>query len=81
MFLFNQLSNWTLEDWHNSEAKKILDIYVSVSPAEKTKEEIFEEQQKNWGELSQEEKETVMSIPNFDKAIFKEVTGIDVDRE
>ena len=81
MFLFNQLSNWTLEDWHNSEAKKIIDIYVSVSPAEKTKEEIFEEQQKNWGELSQEEKETVMSIPNFDKAIFKEVTGIDVDRE
>ena len=81
MFLFNQLSNWTLEDWHNSEAKKILDIYVSVSPAEKTKEEIFEEQQKNWGELSQEEKETVMSIPNFDKAIFKEVTGIDVDRK
>ena len=50
-----------------------------MSPAEKTKEEIFEEQQKNWGELSQEEKETVMSIPNFDKAIFKEVTGIDVD--
>jgi len=81
MFLFNQLSNWTLEDWHNSEAKKILDIYVFVLPAEKTKEEIFEEQQRNWGKLSQKEKDIVISIPNFDKAIFKEVTGIDVDRE
>ena len=81
MFLFNQLSNWTLEDWHNSEAKKILDIYVSVSPAEKTKEEIFEEQQKKWNQLRQQQKNIVMSIPNFDKAIFKEVTGIDVDRE
>ena len=81
MFLFNQLSNWTLEDWHNSEAKKILDIYVSVSPAEKTKEEIFEEQQKKWNQLRQQQKNIVMSIPNFDKAIFKEVTGIDVDRK
>ncbi len=63
------------------EAKKILDIYVFVLPAEKTKEEIFEEQQRNWGKLSQKEKDIVISIPNFDKAIFKEVTGIDVDRE
>ena len=108
MFLFNQLSNWTLKDWYNSEAKGILDFYVSVSPTEKIKEEdmteeekqqhpewktiggylrkfsqeeIIQKRQQNWNELSQEEKEIVMAIPNFDKAIFKETTGIDVDRK
>ncbi len=44
-------------------------------------EKIAEERQKCWNELSQEQKDIVISIPNFDKAIFKEVTGIDVDRE
>lgn len=82
MFLFNQLSDWTLSDWRNSEAKRILDAYVSVSPSpeETTKEEIFEQQQQNWNQLSQKQKEIVMAIPNFDKAIFKEVTGIDVEK-
>jgi hypothetical protein len=80
MFLFNQLSNWTLEDWYNSKASTILDVYVSVSPIEKTKEEIFEQQQQNWNQLSQEQKNIVMAIPNFDKEIFKEITGIDVDK-
>jgi len=79
MFLFNQLSDWTLKDWYDSEAKRILDVYVSVSPVGKTKEEILKQQQENWNQLSQEQKDIIMAIPNFDKAIFKEVTGIDVD--
>ncbi len=43
-------------------------------------EEIFYEQQKNWSCLSQKEKEIVMALPNFDKVIFKEITGIDVEK-
>jgi len=43
--------------------------------------EIAEERQKCWNELSQEQKDIVMAIPNFDKEIFKETTGIDVDME
>ena len=43
--------------------------------------EIAEERQKCWDKLSQEQKDIVMAIPNFDKAIFKETTGIDVDME
>lgn len=31
-----------------------------------------------WDELSADEKDTVKAIPNFDRAIFKEITGIDV---
>ena len=34
-----------------------------------------------WCELSDEEKDIITSIPNFDKEIFKEITGIDIDEE
>lgn len=32
-----------------------------------------------WSELSEERKTIITKIPNFDKEIFKEITGIDVD--
>ena len=34
-----------------------------------------------WQSLPSNSKEEVLSLPNFDKAIFKEITGIDVDIE
>lgn len=37
------------------------------------------ERQKWWDALSEEDKKCVMSLPNFDKDIFKEITGIDVE--
>lgn len=37
-----------------------------------------EDKQKWWDNLYDEEREEVMSLPNFDKEIFKEITGIEV---
>ena len=34
-----------------------------------------------WRDLPNCDKEEVLSLPNFDKAIFKEITGINVDVE
>ena len=34
-----------------------------------------------WRGLSDDEKAVIKAIPNFDKAIFKEITGVDVDEE
>ena len=34
-----------------------------------------------WRWLTDDKKNIIMSIPNFDKKIFKEITGIDVDKE
>lgn len=34
-----------------------------------------------WSELSDCQKAIITAIPNFDKAIFKEITGIDVDTD
>ena len=44
-------------------------------------EERVKVNQRKWNQLSQKEKDIVISIPNFDKEIFKETTGIDVDRK
>lgn len=32
-----------------------------------------------WNNLSSSDKDAVMSLPNFDKEIFREITGIDVE--
>lgn len=32
-----------------------------------------------WRGLNDNQKDIIKAIPNFDKAIFKEITGIDVD--
>ena len=32
-----------------------------------------------WRKLSQDERDVILNLPNFDKAIFKEITGVDVD--
>ena len=34
-----------------------------------------------WAELSSDDRNIIFSLPNFDAAIFKEITGIDVDAE
>jgi hypothetical protein len=34
-----------------------------------------------WQSLAQEDKKEILSIPNFDRAIFREITGIDVTEE
>lgn len=34
-----------------------------------------------WRGLSDRQKNIIAAIPNFDKAIFKEITGIDVDED
>lgn len=32
-----------------------------------------------WQKLSEEEKDIIKSIPNFDKEIFKKIVGVDID--
>ena len=106
IFIFNKLSDWTCNDWKNSNAKFILDntLVSPVDPiieAAMTKEEkkehpeyqttgfyskrlswgeISDKNQKEWDKLSESSKKEVMAIPNFDKKIFKKITGIDVDK-
>ena len=34
-----------------------------------------------WNKLNNKEKEIIKSIPNFDKDIFKKITGINIDED
>ena len=101
IFLFDKSSDWTYQDWLNSDARLILNkipsnglIWINsneMTDKEKTEypehsvtggflKQTEEEaiQQMWWNELSDKEKNAFLSIPNFDRAIFKEITGIDV---
>ncbi len=81
-FLFSYARNIYEEEMTEEEKEahpeyKITGFYLK----ELTQEEMAKKNQKKWDKLSQKEKEIVMAIPNFDKAIFKEMTGIDVDEQ
>ena len=68
---FNKESNLTYEDWLLSDAKKILEEI----PIENDKYA-----QDWWNRLEDTYKQIILDIPNFDREIFKEITGIDVNK-
>jgi len=103
IFLFNKPSDWTYQDWLDSDARYILmdcptnaltwvwDYDMTEEEKEQYPEysvtggflkniEVEGERQEWWDSLTKEKKDSVMSLPNFDKNIFKEITGIDVDK-
>lgn len=103
IFLFNKPSDWTYQDWLNSEARYILmncptnaltwvwDYDMTEEEKEQHPEysvtggflkniEVEGERQEWWDSLTKESKDIVMSLPNFDKDIFKEITGIDANK-
>lgn len=102
IFLFNKPSDWTYQDWLNSDARYILmdcpsNVFAWVWDDDMTDEEkeqhpeysvtggflkhIEKEtgRQMWWGGLSDKQKDIVIKLPNFDKDIFKEITGITVE--
>lgn len=103
IFLFNKPSDWTYQDWLDSDARYILmncptNALTWVWNYDMTDEEKQQhpeysvtcgflknvegegEMQEWWDGLTKERKNIVMSLPNFDKNIFKEITGIDVNK-
>ena len=68
---FNKESNLTYEDWLLSDAKKILKEIPT---------EDYKYAQDWWNRLEDTYKQIILDIPNFDREIFKEITGIDVSK-
>ena len=104
IYLFNKPSEWTYEDWLNSEARYLLnqipgDVLEYIYLSDMTDEEKADHPEAEitggylkkldnsecaviwWRRLSDRQKAIIIAIPNFDKAIFKEITGIDVDED
>ena len=87
--IFNKPSNWTLQDWKNSAACNILNAYFEttkwvydekIQPQEGKLEVIkYKKAWENmWNILSDEQKNEFFKLPNFDKKVFKKITGIDI---
>ena len=104
IFLFNKLSDWTREDWLDSDARYILMDCPSNALAwvwdyamsKEEKQQYTEysvtggfldnvkrkkERQEWWNNLTEEKRNIVISLPNFNKDIFKEITGININME
>ena len=98
---FNKKSNWTYEDWLESDAKRLLDrIPTETLQWIAFKDMTEEEKEANpkakstngylkvikpkmsiqewWESLRPIDKDAILGIPNFNRKIFKEITGIDV---
>ncbi len=69
IYLFNRLSSWTINDWLKSEARYILNLMLGSH-----------ERQDWWDSLLDDSKKEVLNLPNFDKKIFKQITGIEVEK-
>ena len=81
IMLFNKPSYWTYRDWLESDASWLLREMpkntVNLKKIDQT--ELSEYRQSWWNNLSDEKKEKIKSLPNFDADVFKECTGITVD--
>ncbi|MDE3492534.1 pentapeptide repeat-containing protein, partial [Clostridioides difficile] len=65
-----RIDDMTEEEEKNNPGYEINNGYLKVFT--------FEEMCKNmWDSLTEEEKKIIMEIPNFDRGIFKEITGIE----
>lgn len=91
IMMFNKQSDWTYDDWILSDARYIL----MGMPFDETKwvpykkdydgflrKNIVTDEERNewWRRLPDKNKNKIMSLPNFDKDIFKKITGIDIGK-
>ena len=104
IYLFNKPSEWTYQDWLNSEARYLLNQipgdaleYIYLSDMTDEEKAAHPEAETTggylkildnsecaviwWRGLSDRQKAVITAIPNFDKEIFKQITGIDVDAD
>ena len=70
---------WVTSYNMNDEEKELHPNYKTTGGYLKEIEVTTEDKQNWWNDLSESDRKEVLSLPNFDKDIFKEITGIDVE--
>ena len=104
IYMFNKPTDWTLEQWINCQARKLLNRidncpleyvwYDFMTDEEKAahpeaestggylkKRTTADNAQKWWAGLSSDDRNVIFGLPNFDAAIFEEITGINVNEK
>lgn len=70
-FMFNKPCSWTYGMWYNSGARFIL----NQCPKNNNRRQDW------YDHLAEQHKAIIKLLPNFDAGIFKQITGIDVNKE
>jgi len=82
-----EVLNWNFEDLWWIYSENMTETEKKAHPEHETtggylKTVDFKEACKlMWGNLDKGEKQSVTELPNFDNKIFKDITGIDINRE
>jgi hypothetical protein len=83
MMFFNKPSDWTPLDWFVSRARSLLcDISLITLDVKDNHYDYYESvvaRQNWWNNLSEEDKNVIKELPNFDPEIFYKCTDIKVD--
>ena len=70
-FILTEWIWYTEEEKQNDKAKELIEGYLK-------KYDYIEAARKWWGNMSEQDREIIKSIPNFDADIFEEITGVRV---
>ena len=97
--MFNNMSDWTINDWNNSDARRIMNTCPYTHSNFIDKSDMTDEEKENhpeyktiggfvkvfivtkkekedwWNKLSDEDKDIIKSLPNFDFDIFRKCVG------
>ena len=97
--MFNNMSDWTINDWKNSDARRIMNTCPYTHSNFIDKSDMTDEEKENhpeyktiggfvkvfivtkkekedwWNKLSDEDKDIIKSLPNFDFDIFRKCVG------
>ena len=97
--MFNNMSDWTINDWENSDARHIMNTCPYTHSNFIDKSDMTDEEKENhpeyktiggfvkvfivtkkekedwWNKLSDEDKDIIKSLPNFDFDIFRKCVG------
>ena len=97
--MFNKMSDWTINDWNNSDARHIMNTCPYTHSDFIDKSDMTDEEKENhpeyktiggfvkvfivtkkekedwWNKLSDEDKDIIKSLPNFDFDIFRKCVG------
>jgi len=70
-FILTEWINYSKEEMEKDESKNLIGGYLKTYS--------YQEACKNWwANMTKKNREIIMSMPNFDAEIFKEITGIEV---
>jgi len=75
ILIFNKPSKLTMDDWRSSKQANILGNFCLLDG--KSYKESFIE---FWNKLSSGDKKCIRELPNFDKKVFFEITGVKVEK-